>query len=92
MVTKTYLPTYLWDSSDSSDRIKSSYSNDNIDSSESSESSDSSDNSENFFIPTKNAFFPKKIPDFFLPKKVHQKFNLKLWWNSKTQTAMKLNN
>ena len=40
--TKTYLPTYLWDSSDSSD---SSDNSDNSDSSDNSDNSDSRDSS-----------------------------------------------
>ena len=47
MVTKTYLPTYLWDSSDSSDSCDSCDSCDSSDSSASSDSRDSSDNKDN---------------------------------------------
>ena len=41
MLTKTYLPTYLWDSSDSHDSSDSSDSSNSNDSSDSSDSSDS---------------------------------------------------
>ena len=63
MVTRTYLPTYLWDSNDScdscgsSDSIDSSDSSDIIDSSDGSNSSDSSDNKN--YVTT--FFFQKKF-------------------------------
>jgi hypothetical protein len=53
MVTRTYLPTYLWDSSDSSDSSDSIDSFDSCDSCDCSDSSDSS-NSSNLFIVTKH--------------------------------------
>ena len=68
MVTKTYLPLNLCDSSDSSDSCESSDSSDSIDSIDSSDSSNSSDSSDqktlviffltNFFylITQKNVF------------------------------------
>ena len=46
MVTKTYLPCNLCDSSDISDSSENSYSYDSSDSSDSCDSSDSSDSSE----------------------------------------------
>ena len=45
-VTKTYCPTYLWDSSDSSDISDISDSHDSYDSRDSSDSSDSNDSSD----------------------------------------------
>ena len=55
MVTRTYLPTYLWDSSDSSESSDSIDSCDSCDSCDCSDSSDSSysSNSSHFFIVTK---------------------------------------
>ena len=44
-VIKTYVPTYLWDRSDSSDSCDSSDSSDGSDGSDGSDSSDSSDGS-----------------------------------------------
>ena len=46
MVTKTHLPTYLWNSSDSSDSSDSCDSSDSSDSSDSNDSNDSNDNSD----------------------------------------------
>ena len=72
MVTKTYLPTYLWDSSDSSDSCDScdrcdiSDSSDSSDSCDSSDSSDSSDRSDQKAFCT-TIFFYKKL--FFSIKK-----------------------
>ena len=88
MVTKAYLPTYLWDSSDSSDSSDSRDSSDSSDSSDSNDSSDSSDRSDqkNFF----SQFFFSPI---IFTQKYHQKIQqLKLWWNSKSQSVMKLIN
>ena len=48
MVTKTYLPTYLWDIS---------YSSDSTDSTDSTDSSDSSDSSDSDTSDKKNFFF-----------------------------------
>ena len=64
LVTKTYLPSNLCDSSDSSnssDSSDSSNSCDSSDSSESSDSSDSCDSSDQKLFFTKNFFFIKKI-------------------------------
>ena len=72
-VNKTYLPTYLWDGSDSSDSCDScdsSVSSDSSDSSGSSDSSDSSDsinsseNSDN--RGKKKSFFKKLFSQYFL--------------------------
>ena len=60
MVTKTYLPSNLCDSSNISDNGDNSDSCDSSDSSDSSHSSDSSDQ-KNFFF-TKKKLCPKKIP------------------------------
>ena len=56
MVTRTYLPTYLWDSSDSSDSSDSIDSFDSCDSCDCSDSSDSSysSNSSHFFLLWQN--------------------------------------
>ena len=67
MVTKTYLPSNLCDSSDGSD---SSDSSDSCDSSYSSDSSDSSDRSEtNKPFSPKNLFITKKNVQFFFHQK-----------------------
>ena len=61
-VIKTYLPTYLWDSSDGSDSPDSFDRSDSSDSSDSSDRSDSRDNSDSSdpkLFSTKN-FFHKK--------------------------------
>ena len=72
MVTRTYLTTYLWDSSDISDSCDWNDSSDSIYSSDSIDISDSSDNSDSSDRSKKNQF-----PRFFL--------FLKLLQNSKTQ-------
>ena len=56
-VIKTYLPTYLWDSSDSSDSCDSSDSGDSSDSTDSSDISDSSDSSDQKTFFTQQLFF-----------------------------------
>ena len=80
-VNKTYLPTYLWDSSNSSDT------------SDSSDSSDSSDTKENFFLTKK---IHKKTQTLIVIKfhniKCDETQKLKLWWNSWTQILTKLKN
>ena len=58
MVTKTYLPTYLWDSSDS---CESSDSSDSSDRSDTSGSSDSSESSESRDTSYQKTFFTKKL-------------------------------
>ena len=45
-VTKTYLPTYVWDSTDSRDSSDGSDSSDSCDSNDSNDSNDSSDSSD----------------------------------------------
>ena len=66
MVTKTYLPSYLCDSSDVSDRS---------DSSDSSDSSNSGDSSDHKTLFTKTIFHKKTfLPNnLFTKKPVHQK-------------------
>ena len=117
IVTKTYLPSNLCDSSDGSDSSNRSDSCDSSDTSDISDSSDSSDQKKicqkkTFFL-TKQLYFNNKniLQIFFSSQKkvVHQKTHnsncdeirnsncvetqkLKLWWNSKTQTVMKLKN
>ena len=59
MVTKTFLPSYLWVSSDGSDSSDSSDRSDSNDRSDSSDSSDGSDQVTFFF--TKQTYFIKKI-------------------------------
>ena len=99
-VIKTYLPTYLWDSSDSHDR---------------SDSSDSSVKWPTTFFFTKKllnkfTFFSQKktffklfsFKNFFHQNTQNAKIhkisncdktkNLKLWWNSKSQILMKPKN
>ena len=78
MVTKTYLPSNLYDNSDNRD------SSDSFDSSDSSESGDSSDSSDPKKWPT-NFFHRKKKLLFFYKKKCSLK-------NSKTQIVIKLKN
>ena len=82
MVNKTYLPSYLCDSSDGSDNNDGSDSCDRNDISDSSDSSDSSDcsnssDSRNFTKPhfRKKNFFclPQKT---FIKKKISQKKNI----------------
>ena len=61
-VKKTYLPTFLWDNSDSSyssDCSDGSDSSDNSDSSDSSDSNDSSDSCDQTNLYTKNLNLPK---------------------------------
>ena len=89
MVTKTYLPYNLCESSDSSD---------GCDSSNSFESSDGSDSNDQrtFFHPKKKLTQKNFFTIFFLHKK-NYKLNLttrkiKLWWNSKPQMVMKFKN
>ena len=72
MVTKTYLPTYLWDSSDSSDSIDSCDSSDRSDSSDSSESSDSNDSSDSSDSIDRKTFFTNK---FISLKKISEHFS-----------------
>ena len=77
MVSKTYLPSNLCDSSDSSessDISDSRESSDSSDSSDSSKSSGSSDSSDQKTVLTKKLFFTKKLLvalTFFLTRK-HQ--------------------
>ena len=102
MVTKTYLPSKLCDSSsdgsessDSSDRSDSSDSSNSSDRSNSSDSTDSSDSSDQkkLFLQKKTLFLAKKNTFFLVhQKKFHQKLTLKLGWHSKTQIMMKLKN
>ena len=78
MVTKTYLPYNLCDSSGSSD---SSYSSDSCDRSDSSDisgtrdSSDSSDRSDQTTFPS-DFFFSHQITFFLITKKNHNNINL----------------
>ena len=67
MVTKTYLPSYLCNSSDSSDSSDSCYSSDSSESSYNSDSSDSRDSSNQKNLFTKLLFFHQKF--FFTTKK-----------------------
>ena len=60
-VIKTYLTTYLWDSSDSSDVCNSCDSWDSSDSSDTSDSSDSSDSSDPKKISQTNKNFTRKL-------------------------------
>ena len=86
---KTYLLTYLCDSSDSSDNI---YSSDSSDSNDSSDSSDSSDQKFSYFPP------PLKLQQNLKTKIVTKLWNsncdktqkLKMWKNSKSQIVTKL--
>ena len=77
MVTKTYLPSNLWDRSDSSDSNDSNDSSDSCDSSDKSDSRDSSESSDSSDQKRKKTIFPP------------QKKSLK---NSKTEIVMKLKN
>ena len=54
-VIKTYIPTYLWDNSDSCDSSDSSDSGNNSDSCNSSDSSDSSKSKTQFSTKLKNS-------------------------------------
>ena len=92
MVTKTYLPSHLCDSSDSSDSSDTCDISDSSDSSDGSDSRDSSDRKKNFL----NNFFLFKSFFYFLFLFFKQKFSqknskLKFWLNSKTQIVIKLN-
>ena len=83
MVTKTYLPSNLFDSSgssdsnDSSDSCDSSDSRENSDSSDSSENSDSSDSTDQKPFSQKNFYFT--FIYFYLKKISPMKLYLKLW-------------
>ena len=74
MVTKTYLATYLWDSSDSSDCFDSS------------DSSDSNDSSDNFFL-SQLFFLDNFFSSTFFVNKIHKK--LESWQNSKCDNIKK---
>ena len=76
MVTKTYLPSNLCDSSESSDG------------SDSSDSSDNSDSSDLKLFSLENFFSPK---NYFLLQKNHTKKTL-FWSTIKPQIVMKLKN
>ena len=80
-VIKTYLSTYLWDSSDISDSFDGSDSNDTSDRSGSKDRSEDSDQTSFFHQKTFLTIF---FLIFFLPRNfVHQKnLKLKWWWNS----------
>ena len=93
MVTKTFLPSNLYDSSDNRD------SSDSFDSSDSSESGDSSDSSApkksptNFFhIQKKNFFHNKMFTKKLKNSNCDKTQKLKLWINSKTQIVINLKN
>ena len=72
MVTKTYLPSYICDSSGISDSSDSSYSGDSSDSSDNIDSSDSSDSSDqktffsHKFFSTKNCLNQKLLSQKYL--------------------------
>ena len=71
-VIKTYLSTYLWDSSDGSD---SSDSSESSESSDSSDSSDSSESSESSNSTEQKTYLFKKL---FSQKKNYKKIKLKI--------------
>ena len=77
MVTKTYLPSYLWESSDGSD------STDIGDSSDSSESSDSSDISDSSDSSDQTTFFTKIF--FVYRDKVNHDISICIRWSSHYQ-------
>ena len=81
MVTKTYLPSNLCDSSDSS------YSSDSSDSCDRSDSSDSSDNIFVCLFSHKQKFSNK-----FKNSNCDETQKLKLLWNSTTQIVIRLKN
>ena len=88
MVTKTYLPSNICDSSDSNDTCNSSDcsdSSDSCDSSDSSVSSDSSDSSDGSDSSERSYQKKNHKKTFFYDKKISQK-------NSKTKTVLKLKN
>ena len=69
-VKKTYLPTFIWDNSDSSysnDGIDSSDSSVNSDSSDSSDSNDGSDSFDQTNLYTKKLNLPKTYLPTYLP-------------------------
>ena len=94
MVTKTYLPCNLYDSSDISENSDSS---DNTDCCDSSDSSESSDNSDRWDSGDSSDSGDRKINFLFSPKKNFFSF-LFLFYERKfhkitqTQIVMKLNN
>ena len=73
MVTKTYLPSYLCDSSDSSDSSDTCDSSDSRDSSDGSDSSDSSDSKDS--SDQKTVFFTKTKTFFYNTKNSQKKLN-----------------
>ena len=97
MVTQTYLPSNLCDSSESSDSCNSSDSSESSDSSDTWDSSDSSDGSDKknyqklFFYNNKKFTKNKSKKIVSRKKNFTKKFEkLKLWWNSKSHIVIKL--